>query len=43
MSNTNDQLIAELRDVLTGQKYSPVCTENLNPDVVATKSAEYRV
>lgn len=28
MSNTNDQLIAELRDVLTSQRYSPVVVGN---------------
>jgi len=28
MSNTNDQFIAELKEVLTSQKYSPVVVGN---------------
>jgi hypothetical protein len=26
-----------------GQRTNPVCTENLNPDVVMVKSTKYRV
>jgi succinate-semialdehyde dehydrogenase/glutarate-semialdehyde dehydrogenase len=42
-ADLDDALAAAERGFAIWRKTSPVCTENLNPDVVMMKSGRYRV